>query len=78
LREQVEEHLEQTAVCGPIDRRTDGENRRVLRCLKGLSDISILAPAEECIGWKPGQVDQPTNTRALTFERSERQLEERP
>src|SRR6267143_6450160 len=77
LWEEIEEDLEQAAVCRALNRGADDNNPCVQHGLNGLGHVAIFAAAEQSVSRQCGEIDEPGRPGALPLECRERQLEQR-
>jgi len=63
LRQEVEEHLEEPAVCRAVNRRADDHDPRIQHRLDRLGHIAIVAAAEQGVGRQGGEIDEPGKAR---------------
>ena len=77
LRQEIEEHLEESAVSGAINRSADDQDSRIQHALERVGDFPILTPAEQGVGGQPGEIDETRGTCPLSLQGRERELEQR-
>ena len=77
LGQQVEEDLEQAAVCRTIDRRAHDDDSGLADGAERGGNLAVFAPAQQTVCRELSQIDESSWSRALPLECRQRQLEQR-